>query len=192
MPAFVKLRNILSGRSRKWGNTNNQALHLFADQIPRVLSGFPDMVTLFTRSVTASHMTVEGLVFRNAPKASLPIPFASLTAERMHAVHTRGLEMFATMYAELHKLPTGFVFADMLRHVCTPTPPSFPWQEKVSEICHAEKFNLFPIAKGFVEEIAGIYPEARTDVSTMVSASALVGSTYVAVVRDCLTPQSKA
>jgi hypothetical protein len=190
MPSFAQLKNILSGRSRRWGNTNNRALQVFADQIPKVLFDAPEMATLFMRSVAASHVTVEALVFRDAPKAALPIPFDSLSVERMHAVHTRGLEMFATMFMELNKLPVDFVFADMLRHVCAPTPTNPNWQHRVSEICQAEKFDILPIARGFLDQIAGIYPEACPNVMTAVSASMFAGSAYTSIVRDCLSPHA--
>jgi hypothetical protein len=187
MTLFPKLRNILTGRVRKWGNTNNVALTILTTEVKRVMAEAPEIEKLFVHSLAASHMTMESLVLNNAPTAILPIPFSSLTVERMHQVHCRGLEMFGTMFLELNRvgMPPA-VFGDMLRRCCTPSPSSPEWLDRVSNLCGRPKFDILPITKGFLDEIARIIPEAAPSILTAVSGSVFISSYYNSTVRDCI------
>jgi hypothetical protein len=192
MTLFPKLRNILTGRARKWGNTNNVALTILTTEVQQVMAESPEIEKLFIHSLVASHLTIESLVLNNAPSAILPIPFSSLTVERMHQVHCRGLEMFSTMFLELNRvgMPPA-VFGDMLRSCCTPSKSSTAWQNKVSDLCGQPKFDILPISKGFIDEIALIIPEAAPTMITAVSGSVFISGYYSSTVRDCIPHTTK-
>jgi hypothetical protein len=100
--------------------------------------------------------------------------------------------MFSTMFLELNRvgMPPA-VFGDMLRSCCTPSKSSTAWQNKVSDLCGQPKFDILPISKGFIDEIALIIPEAAPTMITAVSGSVFISGYYSSTVRDCIPHTTK-
>jgi hypothetical protein len=187
MSLIPDLRNILTGRTRKWGNTSNRALAVLTTEVKQVMAEAPEIEKLFIHSLVASHLTMESILLNNAPKAILPIPFGSLTVERMHQVHCRGLEMFSTMFLELNKVNLApAVFREMLKSCCKPSLSNPVWLDTVSDLCGRPKFDILPVSKGFLDEIVRIIPDATPTILSAASASVLISGYYNCTVKDCI------
>lgn len=185
MTILGKLRNLLTGRTRKWGNTNNRALQVFADRLEQEFAAEVEFRELVTKALVSSHMTVEGLMFQKAPKADFQVPFSALTVERMHLVHARGMILFAMMFIELNKIPINTGTLDMLRHVCWPSAFDEEWLVEVSRAAAAPKFDLMPLARGFERQLRGIFPEAGPSPLLGVMASMRIGGVYDMLMSKC-------